>query len=334
MKNEPLFSIVVPVYNGEKFIKKCVRSVLKQDYSNFEIILIDDGSTDESRNICDSFCNKDSRVKVIHKANGGVSIARKEGVEKSRGEYIVCIDADDWIEEDLLLDAARIIAEYHPDILIYGIIRENINGTVIKELPYRKGFYSRRNIKSDIFPILIQAEDMKYFAPSIWGKIFKRILLQDNMIADERAIIGEDGACVIPAIAHAQSMYVMDGYYYNYRYNDVSTTKRKKVFHWEYPRVINEYIMSKIDMDRTDFRDQIYRKIVHDFFNVSFSQFYSNKSYKVVKKEILIRMHEEPYKTAIEKAYFRHSLKAKLMMLSLRGKLVFPLFIYAKVRKY
>jgi glycosyltransferase involved in cell wall biosynthesis len=334
MKSKILFSILIPVYNGDKFLEKCIESVLEQNFTNYEIILIDDGSTDESPDICDRYSNIDYRVKVIHKVNEGVSIARKKGIEKAIGEYIVCIDADDWIKEKLLSDVSEIITEHHPDILMYGMICENADGYITNGLPYRKGFYSRKDIENEIFPFLIQAENAKYFIPSIWGKVFNRNLLKDNMFADKRATVGEDSACVIPSIVGAQSMYVMEECYYNYRYNDKSLTKGKKVFHWEYPRVVNEHIISKIDINKADFREQMYRKIAHDFFNAAFSQFYSEKSYWTIKKDILSHICEEPYKTAIEKVWFKNSKKAWIMVLALKKKLVFLIYLYSKFRKY
>lgn len=100
MNREPLLSVIVPVYNVEKYLAKCVDSILNQTYSNLEIILVNDGSRDFSGSICDVFVQKDSRVQVIHKENGGLSSARNMGIEAATGEYITFVDSDDWIESD------------------------------------------------------------------------------------------------------------------------------------------------------------------------------------------------------------------------------------------
>ncbi len=100
MNRETLLSIIVPVYNVEKYLARCVDSLLAQTYENLEIILVDDGATDGSGAICDAYGAKDSRVKVIHKANGGLSSARNAGLEAAAGEYITFVDSDDWIEAD------------------------------------------------------------------------------------------------------------------------------------------------------------------------------------------------------------------------------------------
>ena len=97
MGRETLLSVIVPVYNVEAYLVKCVESILNQTYPNLEVILVDDGSPDGSGAICDTFADKDSRVKVIHKPNGGLSSARNAGLEEASGEYITFVDSDDWI---------------------------------------------------------------------------------------------------------------------------------------------------------------------------------------------------------------------------------------------
>lgn len=97
----PLLSIIVPVYQAKKDIKKCIDSIRKQSFSDFELILVDDGSSDGSEKICDEYAEKDNRIKTIHQTNRGVSSARNMGLEYARGAYIAFVDADDWIEPDL-----------------------------------------------------------------------------------------------------------------------------------------------------------------------------------------------------------------------------------------
>lgn len=101
-KKKSLVSIIVPAYNAEKFIDKCIRSVLNQSYPNLELILVDDGSTDETGKICEEYASKDTRVWVIHKKNSGVSAARNMGLSSAIGEYVVFLDSDDWLDEDIV----------------------------------------------------------------------------------------------------------------------------------------------------------------------------------------------------------------------------------------
>lgn len=102
MNSKNLVSVIVPVYNAEHFIEKCIHSILNQSYKNIELILVNDGSTDNSVKICDSFAKIDNRIKLIHQANSGPSVARNNGIYNAKGKYIQFIDADDYIEENMI----------------------------------------------------------------------------------------------------------------------------------------------------------------------------------------------------------------------------------------
>ena len=123
--NKFLISIIVPVYNVEQYLPKCLDSIINQTYKNLEIILIDDGSTDKSGKICDKYKNEDKRIKVIHKINTGVSAARNDGIDIAQGTYITFVDSDDWIEEDYINLATACLTKYQPDILINNYKRCN-----------------------------------------------------------------------------------------------------------------------------------------------------------------------------------------------------------------
>ena len=117
-----LISIVIPVYNVENYLNRCIESIISQTYENIEIILINDGSKDNSLLICKEYKNKDKRIKVIDKKNEGVSIARNIGVEKSSGKYVIFVDSDDWIEKTFVENLHKKISEYNVDICIGGCI--------------------------------------------------------------------------------------------------------------------------------------------------------------------------------------------------------------------
>ena len=116
MKKQDLISIVVPIYNVEKYLEKCINSIIIQTYKNIEIILVNDGSTDSSGKICDIYLKKDKRIKVIHKKNGGLSDARNVGIENAKGKYIAFIDSDDFIDSDFIEILYNLIIEYNADV--------------------------------------------------------------------------------------------------------------------------------------------------------------------------------------------------------------------------
>lgn len=142
MRND-LISVIVPIYNVELYLQKCIDSILNQTYSNLEIILVDDGSTDSSSIICDMYLEKDNRIKVIHKKNGGLSNARNIGVKNAQGKYVAFIDSDDYISEDYIESLYRLICEYSADIsvcrfrYVFGDVEDQIDGKK-KEFKYDK----------------------------------------------------------------------------------------------------------------------------------------------------------------------------------------------------
>ena len=121
MENFPLISLVVPIYNVEEYLHQCVDSLLKQTYPNFEIILVDDGATDNCPQICDEYAKADSRIKVFHKVNGGLADARNYGATKAQGEYISFIDSDDYVSTDYISYMYAILKKYQADIAVCGL---------------------------------------------------------------------------------------------------------------------------------------------------------------------------------------------------------------------
>ena len=119
----PIVSIIVPVYNAEKTIQRCVESILGQDFQDFELLLIDDGSQDASGALCDAFAQRDARVRVLHKENGGVSAARNLGLSQAQGVYLQFLDSDDWITADATTMLVRTAREYQCDLVISDFYR-------------------------------------------------------------------------------------------------------------------------------------------------------------------------------------------------------------------
>ena len=324
-----LFSVVVPIYNCDNYLKNCVDSIIQQSYKKIELILVDDGSTDHSPKICDKYQQMDSRIKVIHKQNGGLVSARQAGAVIAKGEYIICVDSDDWVENDYIEQFARIVKKYSPDIIVSGMILSCENKHIHKILPYRKGYYSKNNIKKEIFPLLIQDNNASYFAPTLAAKAIKRELYTLNQRPiDYRIKIGEDGACVIPCVYNANSMFILSYCGYHYRQNIYSMTKENKAFDWDGPRLIAEHLKNQIDLNQFDFRDQLYRKIVHELFTVVVSQFNRNEAYREICNDIYIHLQMPMYKKAISKANFS-SVKGKMALFSLRYKWYFCLYSYS-----
>lgn len=330
--NTPLFSVIVPIYRVESFLNECVESLIKQTYQNIEIILVDDGSPDNCPKICDDYAKKDERIKVIHKKNGGIVSARQVGVELAQGEYIACIDGDDWIDLEYFMRFTKIILQYNPDIICCGSVWVYQNKEVKKNLALGEGIYDKQKIINHIFPILIENSKGEYFSASVWGKVFKKRIYQREQLANCSVNIGEDAACVKPCIYYANSMYIMNDCLYYYRQNPKSITKDRKAFDWEGPKLIGQHFENQIPMDEFDFQEQVYRNITHNLFNVAVSQFNRKQKYNIIRKNILEKINEPYYKNAIVNCRYKKNLKGNLAKYSLKFGITFLMFLYNKLK--
>lgn len=171
IKVYPLISVIVPIYNSEKYLNKCIRSILTQTYENFELILINDGSTDKSSQICDYFKNKDKRIKVINQHNKGQSIARNLGIKISEGEYISFVDADDYIEKDYLEYLFYLIKKFDSDMSVCNTRDEYINGNFIdKSCEEECKLYPEGALEIMLY--------QKGFDVGPWAKLYKKNLFE------------------------------------------------------------------------------------------------------------------------------------------------------------
>ena len=224
------FSIIVPVYNVEKYLRICIESLVKQTYKDYEIVLIDDGSTDSSGDICDQYSDKYDQITVIHKKNEGqASVWMNEGLATVKGDYIGSIDSDDWVDSDLLARISAEIDNSQPDILVYGYKNVSNHGEQINKMNTRKGFYFREDIESEVLPKLINSggfSNRNCMYLSRVNKFIKRdLLVRNKQYYDSRFSFGEDNFWTIPNVLSADSIYVFSDWYpYSYRINPTSTT--------------------------------------------------------------------------------------------------------------
>ena len=149
----PLISVIVPVYKVEKYLHRCVDSILVQTYTNLEIILVDDGSPDRCGAICDEYAAKDSRIRVIHQENGGLSAARNAGLDVCSGEYIAFVDSDDWLDPEMYAVMMAQVREYGCDVVMCDCVKEFPDRPRLYTHDIRPGFYDRAALETEYFPI-------------------------------------------------------------------------------------------------------------------------------------------------------------------------------------
>jgi glycosyltransferase involved in cell wall biosynthesis len=209
-----LFSIVIPVYNVEDYLNQCVDSILIQNFTDFEVILVNDGSTDSSLDICINYKKKDNRIKVVNKTNGGLSDARNRGLSEATGEYIIFVDSDDfWIGNETLSDLALVLKKQSFDIILHEESRY-----FSKKKIECKNNQSRLEYSSGSFEN--HALDLVYnhiYVASAWNKIIKRALLIENNLFFPLNKVGEDMEWCAKMINHLQTYYVYPKSFYMYR---------------------------------------------------------------------------------------------------------------------
>lgn len=224
-----MISVIVPVFNAEKYLRKCLDSIMGQTLRDLEIILVDDGSCDESGGICDEYARRDQRIRVLHKENEGVVRARKDGLKKASGEEIAYVDADDWIRPDMLERMHGVMGREGVDVVACGRRIEQAGLSVPVKSVFPAGRYGREGLERLIYPRMIAGGGFFSWGmfPNLWDKLFRRDCLEKyQMAVDDRLAMGEDAACLYPVLLHADSLYIMEECFYHYRQSAFSMVRQ------------------------------------------------------------------------------------------------------------
>lgn len=222
--NNPIISIIVPVYNVEQYLPQCIDSIRSQSMSDFELLLVDDGSTDTSGKICDDYASKDNRIRVIHIPNSGVSFARNTGIEKACGEWITFVDSDDWVDGNFLEDF-RIEMNCKADMICQGLkYIDHATGSVKRERRFGEDWIEAPDKEGKM-----EKYDVLSFGVTVC-KCFKRSVIEVNSIRfDEQVAYHEDHIFALSYIYHAHIIAIVDACGYSYRcgHNTSSLSKRR-----------------------------------------------------------------------------------------------------------
>lgn len=265
MKNYKV-SIIVPVYNVEKYLEYGIRSLMDQTYRNLEIVLVDDGSKDRSGAICDELASQDERIRVIHKENGGVISAWSRGVRESSGAYLAFMDSDDWVDLNMVEEMAAYLTGAR-EIISSDYVLERDNGS--REFVYQKmtpGVYDRKGLEEALFPRLF-GEEIRLISFSKCMKLIARELVEKNLeYCDLRVGMGDDTLIIAPALLDCERLVVMDRKpYYHYRFLRSSLVHRydtkllenmgwlnaaiEKIVTEKYPSAVREQMLARADME-------------------------------------------------------------------------------------
>lgn len=236
----PKVTVIVPVYNTESFLPTCAKSLMAQTLKELEIIFVDDGSTDSSGTQCDKYAEQDSRVRVIHKTNGGVASARQAGLDEATGEYVIWADSDDWVDLDMYEKMYQKAKERNADLVVCGYRKEFSDGT-------GKSFsdYFSDSKKQSIVNFLNTK-----IGNSLFNKLFRRsLILQYNISFVPGINMGEDMLFFFKYLYYAvENVTTEEAYYYHYRQNENSLT----------------HLMSRSSIDEDDQTLLVLKTVLHD----------------------------------------------------------------------
>lgn len=306
---EPVISVIVPVYNVEKYLNRCVQSIVDQTYKNLEIILVDDGSPDHCPQMCDAWAKKDSRIQVIHKKNGGVASARNMGIKNSRGKYFAFIDPDDFIEAEMYELMHSRIKKDDSDLCSCNMrtVLENgqANGTVAD-------FPEATFIGNDILCAYFSEE---HFLPSTCDKLYKaEIVKKNNIFFSETLEIGEDFTFNYYFFKNSKRVSAISNCLYNYFYNRKNSASNKCSAKW----LLRWKNTKKIrDLERNN--EPVYKMCNRMFAKELLSCFKEitekkkTKELKSVYKEILNEMKRNS-KSFINSVYISKKIRISYML--------------------
>lgn len=314
IKMNDLVSIIIPIYNVEKYLTRCINSVLKQSYSNLEIILVDDGSPDNCGMICDEFAQRDNRIRVIHKQNGGLSSARNAGLEICKGEYILFLDSDDWIKNNTVECALKHIHASKADILAfscyvvnekkveddYSIIHVNVNCSEKNE-----AVYLLENFRDKWDKFLIVA----------WNKLYKRKVFRNVRFIE--GVFHEDEYIITEILKNANSVFSIDVplYYYYLSENSIMRSNNKGMYEKKIADLVQMYRIRAKCFFELGYVEQARYSFLDYICTIKKGYFELRKSNKEQLKQEMLELKLMFQNTAIKsRLTFIFKLKIKLFL--------------------
>jgi glycosyltransferase involved in cell wall biosynthesis len=289
--HSPKTSIIVPIYKVEPYLSDCINSLINQTYHNLEIILVDDGSPDNCGKICDEYAQKDSRIKVIHKENGGLVSARNAGYEAATGDWIMYLDGDDWIELNTCEIIIKHIQDFEIDVVFWNVVQKYGEKSI-----YRMYWESNENYR------IYQDEECKNLSlntliynsgiASAYGKLFKHTFCEkNNLIHNNNLRQGIEGIEFIVRVFYAaQRIIFINQFLNNYRYNPDSISKRIDEQNSKYVIdgfiEIQKFIDKMPDCRKKDFQAAMNQRVLYALIAISMNTYFHTKNKDGRKKKI------------------------------------------------
>lgn len=311
-------SIIVPVYNVERYLRKCLDSLINQTYKNIEIICVNDGSTDNSLDILNEYANKDKRIIVVNKKNGGISDARNVGISKVSGEYMMFVDSDDWVDLETCEKSLDAMNKYSVDVVLYSYVREFDNKSLPKIIFNEDCYFNIDDTRNKLYRRLfgLYGEELKQpenadAIVTVWGKLYKSKLIIDNDIKfiDVKTVGScEDGLFNIEVFHYVKTTYFINKTYYHYRKENISFTslyRNDLSKRWNNLYDAMDYQINKNNLD-TSFKDALNNRIALNMIGLGLNTLANPVSFFKRRKELMCTLKENRIKKAVDSLDIRY----------------------------
>lgn len=319
--NVPLFSVIVPAYNAAAFLRRCVDSVLGQSYPDLELLLVDDGSVDETLRLCKDYAGRDARARVFHQENRGHTGARNTGLREAAGQYVVFLDADDWLEADFLQKCSKEILTHQPDILVSSLCRHGENGRTELSCGVKPGIYD----VGELADRLLMADDGSFLFPkSLSGKAFRKSAVEPfQREVPSEVLIGEDGACFVATAMVSDRICVLDGVGYHFAVWQDSVSHRADPEALLRCRKLLQYYRDHLDLSREEVRLQHERNTVAQLYTAVLYEVRAGCSRKKLRQDLASVLADPETAAALRTARFgRTGIKMMIKQRILRYRLL------------
>lgn len=319
---EELVSVIVPVYNVEKYLKKCITSINTDRYRNVEIILVDDGSTDSSGKICDECAEKDGRITVLHKENGGLSSARNAGIDVSNGKYIMFVDSDDYIVQDTIYKCMKYMNNYKADIAQFNYYRMNEEGLIVDSANYAKSVVLIDNKKCR--EKLYKKSDSDIVV-NVWNKIYSREVIGNTRFVEGKNY--EDNMFMSDIIDKNPTVLMIPEclYYYTLRSDSItgatfSKKKLDRIYAMDY--ILNKY----------SYCSQEYKYVTCWKVSILFQLYYEIYKSNDEEKKLLLKDIKKQFNEAFAKCFFYKRIFGKYFLFYIMPSLF--CIIFGRIKKH
>lgn len=336
---ESMISVIIPVYNAEKYLYKCLESITNQTYSNLEIICVNDGSQDSSRTILQEFKEKDNRITIIDKQNGGLSDARNTGLTHVHGEYVMFVDSDDWLDITACEKSIKAAEEHQVDVVMWPYIREYSHASLKKNIFDHDIYFDQKQTYEHVYRRFFGLYGEELGHPenadalvTVWGKLYRSelILKHDIRFVDTKEIATcEDALFNIQVFQYVRSSYFMDCPLYHYRKNTGSFTAGYN------PALLRQWfclykkmkdVIRENNLD-SRFQESLYNRIALNVIGLGFNALSSDKNFREKRKEIQGFLSDPIVKGTVKKLDVKYlPMHWKIFFFCSKKQMVLPVY--------